>query len=244
MRCEGSVQLVVPVYNEGENVSKLYQRLQTDCVEFDSLKFVYDFDEDTSLPFIENVHANDGRAFAEKNEWGRGVVHALRWAFARCEDGPVVVVMGDNSDQLSIIPEMVGLWREGATIVTPSRYMRGGKQHGGGFVKSGLSRLAGASLRRLGFPTSDPTNSFKLYDGAWLRRQQIESEGGFEVGLELCYRAFVQGEPIRQLPTEWFDRTSRKSRFRLFAWLPHYLKWYLYCVGALLRLGRGRRQAP
>jgi glycosyltransferase involved in cell wall biosynthesis len=237
------VQLVVPVYNEADNVSRLYERLRQEGVDFDSLKFVYDFDEDTSLPFIEELRVRDERVLAERNEWGRGVLHALRWAFAHCGDGPVVVVMGDNSDQLSIIPEMIGLWRRGATIVAPSRYMRNAKQHGGGFVKSGLSRLAGTSLRMLGFPISDPTNSFKLYDGVWLRRQPIESRGGFEVGLELCYRAFVEGEQIRQLPTQWFDRTSGESRFRLLAWLPHYLKWYFRCLGVLLRPGTRQGRA-
>jgi len=43
-------QLIVPVYNEGENVSRLYQRLIEEQVPFDSLRFIYDSDDDTSLP--------------------------------------------------------------------------------------------------------------------------------------------------------------------------------------------------
>ena len=55
------------------------------------------------------------------------------------------------------------------------------------------------------------------------------------MALELCYKAFVQGEPIRQLPTEWFDRTSGESRFRLRAWLPRYLRWWWRAARATLR---------
>jgi hypothetical protein len=152
--------------------------------------------------------------------------------------------MGDNSDKLSIIPEMLRLWREGATVVCPSRYTTGGRQHGGGMLKSDLSRLAGRSLGWCGFPTSDPTNNFKLYDAEWLQRQTIESRGGFEIALELCYKAFVQGRMVRELPTEWRDREIGASGFRLAAWLPHYLRWYLRSVAALLGAGLRRALDP
>jgi len=97
----------------------------------------------------------------------------------------------------------------------------------------------GKSLHLVGFPTSDPTNNFKLYDGVWLGRQGIESTGGFEVGLELCYKAFAQGERIAELPTAWYDRTDGESRFNMRAWIPRYLRWYLRSVWALF--GRALR---
>lgn len=230
-----TVQLLCPIYNEGENVRVLHTALLNEQVPFDTLTFVYDFDGDISLPVIADLSRSDPRVRAEKNEIGRGVINALRWGFSRSGAGPVIVVMGDNSDKLSIVPEMISLWRNGATVVSPSRYMKGGKQHGGGIVKSTLSRAAGVSLKLLGFPTADATNNFKLYDGEWLAAQQIESEGGFEVALELCYKAFRSGKVIRELPTEWFDRTAGESRFKLMKWLPLYLRWYFKIVGTLIR---------
>ena len=121
----------------------------------------------------------------------------MKFGFANSNDGPLIVLMGDNSDKLSIIPEMIEMWAQGATVVSPSRYMPGGKQHGGPPLKSFLSMISGKFIYLLGFPTSDPTNNFKLYDAAWLREQNIESVGGFEVALELCYKAHSQGKTIR-----------------------------------------------
>jgi len=229
------IQVIVPVYNEGENVINLHKQLSEEEIPFDSLKFIYDFDEDSSLPFIEKLGALDTRVVAEKNEYGRGVVNALRWGFARCSAGPVIVTMADNSDKLSIIPEMISLWRQGAVVVSPSRYMPGGSQHGGPPLKTFLSRTAGTLLKRCGFPTSDATNNYKLYDGTWLRKQEIESVGGFEIALELCYKAHVQGKTISELPTEWWDRTLGESNFKLWAWIPRYLQWYLRVLGTLFR---------
>ncbi len=227
-------QIIVPVCNEGYNVVTFYRELSSRDAPFDSLTFIYDDDSDTSLPFLRKLTEEDARVCGEKNGIGLGVLNALCWGFEHCEPGPVVVMMGDFSDDISILPHVMEEWRRGATIVCPSRYMKGGAQEGGGAVKSTLSRMAGRSLRWLGFPTTDPTNSFKLYDGQWLSEQMIESTGGFEVALELCYKACRDGKRIVELPTIWHDRETGKSRFRLVKWLPHYLKWYVKAVALLL----------
>lgn len=225
------VQFLVPVYNEGENVRILYKGLSD--LSFDRLTFVYDFEADNTVPVIKELMQTDSRITIEKNDFGKGVLNALRWGFSKSVEGPVVVIMADNSDKLSIIPDMVSMWKQGATIVSPSRYMKGGKQYGGGALKSTLSRLAGMSLKFFGFPVSDPTNNFKLYDGAWLKSQTIDSIGGFEVALELCTKAHEQRKKLSELPTEWRDRTLGQSNFKLFSWLPKYLRWYFRALRSL-----------
>jgi dolichol-phosphate mannosyltransferase len=238
---DGRIQLVVPVYNEGAGIRDLFVALCASGAPFHDLAFVYDFDEDTTVPYIRELAARDTRVRGLKNDTGRGVVNALRHAFERCVPGPVVVMMGDCSDDLSILGAMIEAWRGGATIVCPSRYVKGGRQEGGGVVKSAMSRTAGKSLKMLGFPVADPTNNFKLYDGAWIANTPIESEGGFEVALELCVKAWREGRKFVEIPAMWRDRTQGQSKFRLMRWLPHYLRWYLKAVGALLNpFGRRR----
>ena len=222
-----TIQLMSPVYNEGAQVLVLYETLIREKVSFDSLAFVYDFDGDTTLPYIQELAAKDNRVRAEKNNFGKGVVHALSWGFSIAKPGPMIVIMADNSDKLSIIPELISQWEKGSTVVAPSRYMKGGKQHGGPLLKKLLSGFSGIVLKLAGFPTADPTNNYKLYDGAWVRAQKIESTGGFEVALELTGKAFLEGKKISEYPTEWWDRTDGESKFKMWAWIPLYLKWYL-----------------
>lgn len=233
-RTLSKIQIVVPIYNEGSNVLTLYDGIEKENIHYDSIKFVYDLDKDTSLPFISKIKKENSRVHAEKNLNGRGVINAFKWAFSNCEPGPVLVLMGDNSDKISIIPEMINQWENGSIIVCPSRYMPRGRQHGGPWLKSFLSRSSGKFIKLIGFPTSDPTNNFKLYDGAWIKKQEIESTGGFEIALELCYKAYKQKKKITQLPTEWFDRTEGESNFKLFAWMPKYLKWYFKAIFEVL----------
>jgi hypothetical protein len=97
--------------------------------------------------------------------------------------------------------------------------------------------MAGLSLHYLsGIPTHDATNNFKMYRGSFLKSIQIESQAGFEIGLELVSKAFVGGYRIGEIPTTWRDRVAGASRFKVIEWMPHYLRWYRYAFR--------RRQTP
>lgn len=122
--------------------------------------------------------------------------------------------------------------------------MAGGEQRGGPWLKGLLSRLAGLTLHRLaGLPVHDPTNSFKAYRKDFLDRTSIESRAGFSIALELTVKAHFSGERVEEVPSVWQDRVGGKSRFRLVAWLPQYLRWYLLafrCRWFGMKLGPAR----
>ena len=101
------VQLIVPIFNEGENVVRLHRQLIEEQIPFDRLTYVYDCPDDSALPYLEQLLRTDSRVKAEQNQYGCGVIKALRWGFAHCEPGPVIVLMGDSSDKLSVIPDML-----------------------------------------------------------------------------------------------------------------------------------------
>lgn len=224
---EPDLALVVPVYNEAENFPRFYESIVASVQTPWRLLVVYDREEDTTLPVARAIAAKDGRVELVLNT-GRGVLGALKTGLARPSHGWVVVTMADGSDDHRQIDQMVALAREGAEVVAPSRYMRGGAQHGAPLVKSTLSRLAGLTLKLLGrLPTADPTNNYKLYSTDFLRSVSIESTGGFEVALELTVKAHLQGRRIVELPTVWQERTAGSSRFQLGKWLPRYLRWYV-----------------
>jgi hypothetical protein len=119
----------------------------------------------------------------------------------------------------------------GADVVCASRYMRGGRQVGGPRLKRLLSRAAGLTLHWLsGLPTHDPTNSFKAYRREFLLRTPIEAPAGFVLGMELTVKAHFLGGRVEEVPASWTDRAAGQSRFRLWHWLPLYLRWYLWSL--------------
>lgn len=223
--------VVVPVYNEAAVIGEFCRRARAELPPGYELLVCYDFAGDTTLPAVGALPADqkpDHVRFV-LNDLGRGV----RWAIdagMRAATAPVVVVMmADVSDDFAKVGEMVTRAEAGADVVCASRYMRGGQQIGGPRLKKFLSRSAGVSLYHLaGLPTHDPTNSFKAYRKDFLARTPIESEAGFSLGLELTVKAHFGGGRVEEVPATWTDRTAGESRFKLWKWLPLYLRWYGY----------------
>lgn len=227
-----AVDFVMPVYNEGANVGRALEEIDRNVPLAKRVLVVYDFDEDNTVPAVRDLQPRYPWVELVKNTIGRGVLNAVRAGIAATSAEVVIVTMADLSDDISIVPRMVGLIRDqGYDIVCASRYMKGGRQVGGPWFKKTLSRLAGVSLHWLsGLPTHDATNAFRAYRRSVLLETPIESTGGFEYSLEITAKAYARGRRITEVPSTWRDRSAGQSRFKLRAWLPLYLKWYRYAL--------------
>lgn len=225
------VSIVLPVYNEADNIRPVLEALQTEVRSPHETLVVYDSDEDTTLPPARDIGAGYPQMRLVRNAYGKGVLNALKTGIEAASGDVVVVTMADLSDDVTQIDEMAWLVRSGAGVAVASRYMPGGGQIGGPLVKSTLSRLAGLSLRWLArIDTHDPTNNFKAYSRRLVDAVDIESESGFELGLELTSKAHLMGLQIVEIPTTWRGRNAGESNFKLMQWLPSYLRWYFQCL--------------
>lgn len=236
---ERLISVVIPVYNEGENIQVCVRRLTEALSDVPhELLVCYDFDEDTTLPALAAMPDKPGTLRLVRNSIGKGVANALIAGFAAARGDVVVTSMADLSDPPSVIPLMAAKIRdEGADIVSGSRYMPGGSQTGGPRLKTLMSRTAGLSLHYVGrVPTHDATTNFRGYSRRFLDEVPVESIKGFEVGLELTTKAHLMGFRVDEVPSSWEDRTAGTSKFDLVGWLPSYLHWYgLAMRGPVLR---------
>ena len=218
----------MPVYNEGENVvPTLTGVVQHTRIRPLEVLVVHDFDEDTTVPVVKRLQKDIPELHLHRNSIGRGVLNAIKSGLAAARAPYVLVTMGDGSDDPADIDAMYELARGGADVVAGSRYMRGGHQIGGPLLKRSMSRAAGLSLHWLaGIPVHDATSNYRLYSKRLLQQVTIESDGGFELGIELTVKAYLLGLRVAEVPTTWRDRTAGQSRFQLWKWLPRYLRWY------------------
>lgn len=225
------ITLVIPVYNEGGNIRTALDAIDEQLHTPAESWLIYDSDEDTTLAAAQPLLGKTRIPFRfVRNRYGRGVLGAIKTGLETAPTPYVVVTMADLSDPPRVIDDMVAAAdRKGADIVCASRYMPGGAQIGGPRFKGFLSRTAGWILYRFaGLPVRDPTNSFKLYRKSFLDVVEIESDGGFELGIELVVKAHAMGRTIVEVPTNWRDRAAGKSNFKLWKWLPHYFRWFRY----------------
>ena len=77
-------------------------------------------------------------------------------------------------------------------------------------------------------PVHDATNGLRLFSRRVLAQVPIESSEGFAYSLELLVKVHRLGWPMAETPFLWQERQAGGSRFRLFRWLPRYLRWVGY----------------
>ena len=227
--------VVVPVYDEGDDIDAFLDRLFDSVTMPCEVLAVYDSPDDTTVPHLEKYAAHESRLVPTHNTYGKGPANALRYGIDHAEAEIIVVTMADGSDDPQQVEALVHLVERGVVIAAASRYIQGGQQVGGPFVKRIMSRLAGLSLywiARVG--TRDATNSFKAYDRDFVKKVGVESDTGFELGIEMVAKARRHREPVAELPTIWLDRTVGQSNFQVWSWLPRYLRWYRYAFGPRL----------
>jgi dolichol-phosphate mannosyltransferase len=229
------VSIVIPVYDEGDAIlgclDRIFQSVTLPC----EILVVYDDPSDSTLPYLEKYAKAESRLVPIQNTDGPGPARAIRFGIEHARAPVAVVTMADGSDDAEQIDELCKLVERGVVIAAASRYMSGGQQIGGPMVKSTLSRLAGLSLywlARVG--TRDATNSFKAYSTEFVRSVGIESDTGFEIGIELVAKARRLGLPIAEVPTIWLERAHGASNFKVARWIPLYLRWYRFAFGPKL----------
>lgn len=240
------VSVVVPVYNESGNIATCLRRLAAALsgVEHEIL-ICYDFDGDTTLPAIEAMPDRPATVRLVKNDLGRGAAFAIRSGFAAAQGDCIVTTMADLSDPPEVILAMADkIRKEGADVVSGSRYMKGGSQTGGPRLKRLLSRAAGLSLHYIAaVGTHDATTNFRAYSRRFLDSVTVESTHGFELAIELTVKAHLKGFKVSEVPSSWTDRSAGESRFRMWHWIPLYLKWYLLALEGRVCPSRARRRA-
>ena len=226
------LDIVVPVYNEGRGIIKLFDEIRDKISTPKQVIVVYDFEGDTTIPVVaDHIQRYQFQIRMIRNSNGAGALNAIKAGMQEAKSEMILVMMADSSDKLDVVDTMCQKMREGYDLVCGSRYMKGGRQEGGPILKGLFARAAGLSLYFLtGIPTHDVTNSFKLYRKSMLQKIEIESNGGFEIGLEITVKAYVAGYQITEVPSVWVERQEGKSNFHMWKWLPHYLHWYFYCL--------------
>ncbi|MEK7580955.1 MAG: glycosyltransferase family 2 protein [Patescibacteria group bacterium] len=224
------LSIIIPVYNEGAVITKTINQVEKAVKTPHELLIIYDMDKDTTVVPVKKIQKKYTNVKLVKNIYGKGALNALKTGLVKASGAAVCVMMADLTDDAKVVNTMMDKFNKDYDVVAASRYMPGGHQIGGPLIKQILSRAAGLSLHYIaGIPTHDATNSFKIYSKKLLTKTKIESDGGFELGIELTVKAHFNGFKVTEVPTTWVY-SAKESRFYLKKWLPKYLKWYFWAL--------------
>lgn len=162
MSCELSV--VVPVFNEEENIPELYRRLVAvleACVRSFEIVFVDDGSRDGTWTLVRELAGSDGRVRGLRfsRNFGHQMAFAAGLDHARGE--AVVIMDADLQDPPEVIPDLLVRWRQGCEVVFAIRRAR----HGESAFKLLTAKLFYRLLKRI-TPVDIPldTGDFRLMD--------------------------------------------------------------------------------
>jgi dolichol-phosphate mannosyltransferase len=237
------VSIVIPAYNEDDAIipvlDRLFESVRLTC----EVLVVVDSEEDTTIAVVDEYAQKEPRLQHLINSYGRGPANAIRFGIDSSAAPVAVVTMADGCDDPRQIDDLARLIERGVAVAAASRYMPGGQQVGGPYLKSKMSQLAGRSLQLLAHTgTRDATNSFKAYSTEFVRAVGIDSRDGFEIGIELTAKAKRMRLPVAEIPTIWLDRQAGLSNFKVARWIPKYLRWYRFAFGPRLSAAQVRER--
>ena len=222
------IDIIIPVYNEGEKVYNLLKLFNDNIKNKFRVLFCYDLDDDNIFNYIEKFQEFNFEIKFIKNP-SRGPCSAIKQGFLMSNSECVIVYPADDFLNFNILDKMYNNFKMGSEIVAASRFVKGGSMKGCPFIKSFLVRAASYSLYYLSsIPIKDASNGFRLFSRKILNEIKIESKVGFAYSLEILVKCNRLNYKITEIPAQWEERSEGSSRFKIFKWLPQYLKWYRY----------------
>jgi len=212
----GPVAVIIPTYNELENLAPIIRRLRTSVPDADVL-IVDDASPDGTGQLADKIAAADPRVHVlhrtGKTGLGTAYIAGFRWALDR-EYGAVVEMDADGSHQPEQLSRLL-IALEHADLVIGSRWVPGGRVMNWPWSRQVLSRSGNTYARlMLGIGLRDTTAGYRVYRGATLRRidlDQVQSQGYcFQVDLTL--RTLHAGMMAIEVPITFVERSCGSSK--------------------------------
>ena len=208
--------VVIPTYDERENVARLVEEILGLDLDLDIL-FVDDNSPDGTGKLLDEI-AKQSPAVSvihrsEKLGLGTAYIAGYRAALARNPDY-VLQMDADLSHDPKDIPKLLAQ-AETDDLVIGSRYIRGVSVVQWSIGRLLLSYMANLYVRSItGIKTKDSTSGFRCFRRAVLEGVHLTQvvSNGYAFQIEMVYRVLKEGFRVREVPIVFWGRTSGRSK--------------------------------
>ena len=209
--------VIVPTYNERENLPTMAERLLKLPTPVDLLVVDDNSPDGTGkiadelaakYPWIHVLHR------ADKNGLGRAYCAGFAWALERGYEF-VMEMDGDFSHNPDDIPKFIEAASQGADLVLGSRYCGGIRVINWPLKRLLLSTGAARYVRIItGMPFSDPTGGFKCFRRRALQALNLEAvrSNGYSFQVEMTHKLWLQGMKVAEVPIVFTERIQGNSK--------------------------------
>jgi dolichol-phosphate mannosyltransferase len=213
----GNTWLVIPTYNEADNVEPLVEAVLAQLPEQRTVLIVDDGSPDGTGEIADRIAAEreDVRVLHRKTKEGLGPAYVAGFREALANGAEVICQMdADFSHDPVDIPRLLAAL-EHADLALGSRYAPGGGIERWGPLRRFISKGGSAYARALlGVSVKDLTGGFKVFRREVLERIDIGSipSLGYAFQVETTYRAIRAGFRVVEVPILFHDRRVGESK--------------------------------
>ena len=214
---QGGALVIVPTYNEADNVEAIVQRVRV-AEPSAHVLVVDDGSPDGTGKIADSMAADDAAIHVlhrvGKQGLGAAYLAGFEWGLERGY-GYLVEMDADGSHPPERLPAMLEASRHGAGLVIGSRWVRGGAVRNWPIHRLALSRGANTYARlALGIPVRDATAGYRVFRRETLLALDLDSVSsrGYCFQIDLTLRAADAGITTRELPITFTERERGESK--------------------------------
>jgi dolichol-phosphate mannosyltransferase len=243
----GRVLVVIPTYNEADNIRLITERVRRAVPSVDIL-VADDNSPDGTGDIADEISAADDHIFVlhRPGKEGLGAAYVAGFAWAKNKGYDAVVEMdADGSHAPEELHKLLDALR-GTDAVLGTRYIPGGSVHNWPVHRLLLSRGGNIYIRMaLGMPFKDATGGYRAYRMPVLDRIDVATVAsqGYSFQVELAWRAYRHGFRVVEVPITFTERERGASKMSTNIFREQLLRVTVWGVQArrdalLSRLGR------
>jgi dolichol-phosphate mannosyltransferase len=212
----GRVAVVVPTYNERENLESVASRVR-EAIPAADLLIVDDNSPDGTGELADKLASADSQIHVMhrpgKSGLGTAYLAGFRWALDRGYDA-IVEMDADGSHQAEDLPRLIRAL-DHADLALGSRWVPGGKVLNWPKSRHIISRGGNIYVRlMLGIKVRDATGGFRAFRAGTLRQitlDQVASQG-YCFQIDLTLRTLAAGLTVTEIPITFVERTHGTSK--------------------------------
>ena len=224
------LDIIIPVYNEDENIVRLLKVLEDEIVCNFRVLICYDSESDKTLKYLKNSNVINKEILLIKNPKqgpNSAIIEGINSSIAEI----ILIYMADDFDNIKLINNMINLIERGNELIIPSRFITGGKMLGAKKIKKMITIVGSYLIYYFArIPFKDCTNAFKMFSANLKDKIKLDSTTGFTFAMELTTKSYLLNLKIIEIPSVWIETINRKSNFKIFKWLPYYIYWLIYSM--------------
>lgn len=212
----GRILVIIPTFNEIENLPLIVGRLRAAVPEADVL-VADDNSPDGTGRLADELAVEDSNIHVmhRLGKEGLGAAYLAGFAWALEHGYDVVVEMdADGSHPPEQLPDLLSALR-GADLVLGSRYVKGGRTVNWPKSREILSKGGNTYTRLvLGVPLRDATGGYRAFRADTLRKIDLHevASAGYCFQVDLAWRAIQRGMVVKEVPITFTEREIGSSK--------------------------------